>query len=211
MLEQEFWRIVKRAGREKPDKGFRRRYGLTESQATTLRLETLLGELPSCEVLRFHHLMRKVYERAYRWELWAAFGVALSGVDEELFRDCVSWLILRGRRRFTRTLANPDTLSSEVIDADEVVGAGGVPDVAFVALEGTGALDDFFDLIVYEDPPDGQRVPEDLPSLRRRFPKLTAKHVPAELTVSNQPVTVVPSRWHADEWRPGSEQAGAPR
>jgi hypothetical protein len=169
MLEQEFWRIVKRAAREKPEKEFQTEYGLTKSQATTLRLESLLVELPPDDVLRFHKLMRQVYERAYRRDLWSAFGLALSGMDEELFRDCVSWLILRGRRQFEKALANPATLSSEVIDADEVVGAGGLADAAFAVLDGTGTLDDFFDLIVYDSPP------------------------------------------RTDEWRPGSEQAGAPR
>jgi hypothetical protein len=216
MREQEFWRIVKRAGQENHGDGFRRRFRLTESQVTALRLERLLEELPLCEVLRFHHLMRKVYERAYRWELWAAFGIALSGVDEELFRDCVSWLILRGRRRFAKALVNPDALGSAVIDIDEVVGAGAIADVAFSVLEDTDALDDFFDLIVYSEPPAGQRVPEDLPTLRRRYPKLAAKHIPAELAVSSRLVTVVPAQWNvnernSNERRPGSKQAGAPR
>jgi uncharacterized protein DUF4240 len=169
MLEPEFWRIVNRAVQEKLEQEFRTEFGLTESQATTWRLESLLFELPPDDVLRFHKLMRQVYERAYRRDLWSAFGLALSGMDADLFRDCVSWLILRGRRRFEKTLANPGTLSSEVLDADEVVGAGGLADAAHAVLEGNYELEDFVDLIVYDGPP------------------------------------------HADEWRPGSEQAGAPR
>ncbi|WP_158893282.1 DUF4240 domain-containing protein [Amycolatopsis anabasis] len=65
-----------------------------------------------------------MHRRAYRWDLWTAFGIAIGGADGGEFRDAICWLILRGRRAFTRTLVNPDALSGMDLVPREIEKAG---------------------------------------------------------------------------------------
>lgn len=184
MTERDFWRAIGTARRESARCGsvadLNRQLGTPESALRTRRLERLLEDREVREVLGFHRTLAAVHRRAHRWDLWTAFGIALGGVDRWQFRDAVSWLLLRGGRQFRRALTEPDVLARWDVDEADVASAGAVTTVAHRVLDpaDTRTLAATIGGIDPPDRPWGYLTEADLPLLRRRFPRLTARHLP---------------------------------
>ncbi|GAA1951912.1 DUF4240 domain-containing protein [Amycolatopsis minnesotensis] len=184
MAERDFWRAIGIARRGSARRGsvadLNRQLGTPESALRVRRLERLLEDREVREVLAFHRALAAVHRRAYRWDLWTAFGIALGGIDRWQFRDAVSWLLLRGGRQYRRALAAPDVLARWDVDDAEIAGAGAVTTVVHRVLDPADTRN-LAAAIGGIDPPDrpwGHLTEADFPLLRRRFPRLTARHLP---------------------------------
>jgi hypothetical protein len=215
MTEREFWRLVRRADRARRRHAaardeLRRRCRLSDSRETLIQLGRQLEELPLTEIVRFHQHLVRLHRLAYGWPLWTAFGIALAGADRKDLRDGVCWLILSGRRTFRRALADPDLLGALAVDPGDIADAGALTTLAAGILlpeeeHEPDWSESLFELTCYVDPPGGEPVHDDLAELRRRFPKLTSRHLP-ESPGTNGPFVLPPA-----QWCPGLDQTGAPR
>ncbi|MFD8500580.1 DUF4240 domain-containing protein [Amycolatopsis sp. NPDC059657] len=216
MREHQFWRLIRQSQRgTNPGPGFLTT--MTKSRQQVIRLRHSVEALPFFEIVQFHHMLQRIHQRANSWEMWTAFGIALGSMSEENFREAVSWLILQGRRRFTRAVALPDLLAELEFDEDEVIDAeplGGIIYDIFVPLGNGDDVDDTIAAEAIYDAfgfvgsarPEGEKLSEDLPSLRARYPKLVAKHVAPGAESLPEPAVLVPKHWCPDL----ADQIGAP-
>lgn len=195
MRERDFWRLIARARRAtrrhaRARDELRRRLRHTDSEEVLVQLGRLLEEEPLTRVVGFHRQLARVHRRAHRWDLWAAFGLALDGADPDDLRAALCWLILFGRREYTRVLRRPDRLERVRPTRPEVTGAGGLAELASTVLtpvlsEEDGAaraaleraLGDLL-LPIGDGAPHGTPVPSD--ALATLFPRLSARHLAAE-------------------------------
>ncbi|MEC3974050.1 DUF4240 domain-containing protein [Amycolatopsis sp. H20-H5] len=220
MREQDFWQLIRRARRMARRHAvardeLRRRWRLTDSRETVIQLGRLLEELPLSRVVNFHRQLDRVHRRAHRWQLWTAIGLTRGGADNAEFHHATCWLILRGRRAFARTLRRPDSLAGLTLDEDDILDAGGISLLAREILEPVIAeeddqirrvleqtLTDLLPPIGDPGPPTGDRIPEDLATLRARYPRLCARHL------GNGPVptlVITPRAWQRGD-PPGAGQ-----
>ncbi|MCU1686294.1 MAG: hypothetical protein JWQ81_7033 [Amycolatopsis sp.] len=216
MNEREFWRLIGRAHRDRRRHAtardeLRRRCRLSDSRETLTHLGRLLEELPMTELIRFHQHIERLHRQAYRWPMWTAFGLALAGADRAAVRDGICWLILSGRRRFRQVLAEPDALGSHQVEAAEVADAAELATIAARILmpdsgPGTGGPAGLFELDCYEEPPPDDGLPENFEALRRRFPRLAARHLPSGADAPDGPLVILPA-----QWCPDLDQTGVPR
>ena len=77
MTEEQFWKLIEQS---RHDFDPERRDGKMERQKTILR--DLLSGLSTEDVRQFQQLLATVFDRAYRWELWAAADVIASGCSD---------------------------------------------------------------------------------------------------------------------------------
>ncbi|GAB3475039.1 DUF4240 domain-containing protein [Amycolatopsis cihanbeyliensis] len=195
MREHHVWRLIRQARRDTRDHlaGTRDRHSCLPTVSGWTALSFLgksLQDRPLADVVAFQHLLIRIHRRAYRWDLWLAFGIALGGADEDRFDDCICWLVLRGRRAFARVLIDPDTLAGMDLGPMEVSGSGGLATLTHEVLVPGGGealsrwqdewLHDVVGSIPPAGPPLGDPPPQDLAAARRRFPKLAARHLPPE-------------------------------
>jgi hypothetical protein len=212
MNEREFWRLIGRAHRDRRRHAtardeLRRRCRLSDSRETLTHLGRLLEELPMTELIRFHQHLERLHRQAYRWPVWTAFGLALAGADRATVKDGVCWLILNGRKTFRQVLAEPDTLGSRPVEAAEIADAGELAAItARILMPDFAGPTGLFELDCYEKPPSDDGLPEDFETLRRRFPRLAARHLPGDADAAEGPLVILPA-----QWCPGLDQTGAPR
>ncbi|WP_216206695.1 DUF4240 domain-containing protein [Amycolatopsis aidingensis] len=195
MKEHHVWRLIRHARQDARDHlaaaGDRHSCLPTVFTWTVLSfLDRSLQDRPLADVIAFQQLLIRIHRRAYRWDLWLAFGIALGGADEDRFDDCICWLILQGRRTFARVLVDPDVLAGMEVDPAEVAGSSRLDTLTHeVLIPGMGEslswwqekwLDDVVGSILPIGPPPGAPPGQDLAAARRRFPKLVARHLPAE-------------------------------
>ncbi|MEU3225735.1 DUF4240 domain-containing protein [Streptomyces sp. NPDC006976] len=109
MDETEFWELID-STREAAD-------GDPEDHADLL-VERLVRLDPD-SVLDFARHFEARFNRAYRWDLWAAAAVLLGGADEDAFDSFRCWLIGRGREVFEGAVHDPDSLAELLDDFDE--------------------------------------------------------------------------------------------
>ncbi len=88
-------------------------------------LQNELVKLPSEEILSFYEIFREYFDRAYRWDLWAAAYIIGGGCSDDSFMDFRSWLISMGKDVYEQTLMDVDTL------AQIKFGSGGEEDAFF--------------------------------------------------------------------------------
>jgi hypothetical protein len=106
--EPEFWRVVESARREAG--------GDTGRQSELLA--TRLGRLPAQQIADFGAIRRRLDERAYTWDLWAAAYVIEDGCSDDCFRDFRAYLISLGAGPYEAALQDPDSLAPVVEDAE---------------------------------------------------------------------------------------------
>ncbi|NKQ58778.1 DUF4240 domain-containing protein [Amycolatopsis sp. K13G38] len=192
MNERRFWRLVRRAHTAERD----------ETAPIIALLLGLLHQEAAPDVIRFHRRLAEVHRRAYRWDLWTAFRIVLGEVDAALFSDAVSWLILRGKRTFRRTLVDPDFLASLPVERVDLAAAGRLLGLAHERL--TPSHDPDADLLLIQQAiSEALRVPRSSPvppgelpsmdgeSLRARYPRLCGRY---PLDGIAAPVQVAPGR-----------------
>jgi hypothetical protein len=106
--EAGFWRLVEDARRDAGND--------TERQSELLAER--LGELPAQQIADFGAIRRRLDERAYTWDLWAAAYVIEDGCSDDCFRDFRAYLISLGRAPYEAALDDPDSLAPVVQDAE---------------------------------------------------------------------------------------------
>lgn len=109
MDETEFWELID-GSREAAE-------GDPEEQADLL-VERLMGLDPDAVVDFARHFEAR-YNRAYRWDLWAAAVILLDGASDDAFDYFRCWLIGQGREVFEGALHDPDRLADLLPDFDE--------------------------------------------------------------------------------------------
>jgi hypothetical protein len=131
MTEKDFWRLIRRARRVERRHAMardelRRRRRLTDSREILIQLGRLLEELPVSRIVGFHRRLAQVHRRACRRDLWAAAELALGSASRDDLDSLICWLILRGRRTFTRVVRGPDSLGQVSLWPDDVADAYGI-------------------------------------------------------------------------------------
>ena len=119
MTEDRFWELIHESRR---DFDPRLRDGNMDRQRA--RLERLLAELPTEDVLKFNARMAAVFDLADRRDLWAAADQIASGCSDDGFDYFRYWLISMGRRVYEDALADPNGLAA-------VARAPGIEDIFF--------------------------------------------------------------------------------
>ena len=100
MHEDGFWSIIEAAGA--PD------VCPVEQQCDAI--VAALSELSKEELVAFENTRQQLLARAYTWRMLKACFLVLSYVSDDVFEDFRHWVILNGKDRFHRTLANPNCM-----------------------------------------------------------------------------------------------------
>jgi hypothetical protein len=79
-------------------------------------LKAEIGRLSTNDANDFAILFDTMMDRAYSHKLWGAAYVIHGGCSDDTFNDFRSSLISRGRSRFERAIADPDSLADERFD-----------------------------------------------------------------------------------------------
>jgi len=163
--ETRFWSLIDRT--VDTDKG--RQFTL---------LQDALAELSPKQIEEFQAVLDTQMKRSYRWDLWGAAYVAMSGASNDGFEYFRLWLISRGHTAFTRALAHPDDLAGFAPDnPDEMEweDLGRIASDTWSAKTGKAA-DEMpgIDANVYGEPA-GEPWPEDGRELAARYPKLARR------------------------------------
>ncbi|KQV16795.1 MULTISPECIES: DUF4240 domain-containing protein [unclassified Kitasatospora] len=109
MYETDFWQLIdetRDAAEGDPD---------DQAEALVERLAQLTPD----DVVDFARLFEARFQRAYRYDLWAAAYLMLDGASEDTFDFFRCWLIGQGREVFEGALHQPDDLAELVPDFDE--------------------------------------------------------------------------------------------
>ncbi|THA22645.1 DUF4240 domain-containing protein [Streptomyces sp. A1277] len=172
MDETEFWELID-STREAAD-------GDPEDHADLL-VERLVRLDPE-SVLDFARHFEARYNRAYRWDLWAAAAVLLGGADDDAFDYFRCWLIGRGREVFEGAVHDPDALAELLEDFDEELD-GDAEELGYAADEAyeqlTGAVAPDLGLPPQADEPEGTPLdPDDDAALAARLPTLWERFGP---------------------------------
>ncbi|MGK5533079.1 DUF4240 domain-containing protein [Streptomyces sp. URMC 129] len=101
MDETEFWEIVD---------GTREAAGGDPDAHADLMVERLTA-LDPVAVTDFARHFEARFNRAYRWDVWAAARVLLDSAGEDVFENFRCWLISQGRPVLEGTLHEPDALA----------------------------------------------------------------------------------------------------
>ncbi|GAA4922620.1 DUF4240 domain-containing protein [Streptomyces coeruleoprunus] len=166
MDETEFWEIIDTT-REAAE-------GDPEDHAELL-VERLL-QLDPDSVLDFARHFEARYNRAYRWDLWAAAAVLLGGAGDDAFDYFRCWLIGQGRELYEGAVHDAESLAEHLDDFDPEIDGDGeelgyAADEAYEQLTGTVAPD----LGIAAPPPEPEGTPLDVDddaALTERLPRL---------------------------------------
>ncbi|WP_088282100.1 DUF4240 domain-containing protein [Kineosporia sp. A_224] len=171
-----FWDLVD-ASREGTD-------GDLEAQGANL--VALLDALPLADVAAFDARLGEANLALHTWGVVGAGTVLLGRMSDDVFTDLRTWVVAHGRAVHERVLADPDSLAD--VDADDVESVGLAEEVAYAAHRayesrtGRDLLDDHPGQEAAEPagPPAGESFdPGDDAELRRRYPRLAARWLPA--------------------------------
>lgn len=165
MYETDFWQLIDET-RDAAD-------GDPDEQADLL-IERLVQLTPD-DVIDFARLFEARFQRAYRWELWAAARLMLGEASEEDFDYFRCWLIGQGREVYEGAVHQPDELVELVPDFDEeedgeAEDLGYAADEAYERLTGLPLPD-----LGMEQPrrPEGEPLDlDDTEALAKRLPRL---------------------------------------
>ena len=164
MTLDEFWTLIDRTNRSAAD---------IDDRIEDLR--EILSRRSTEDVVAFDRRFTETLDRAYSYDLWGAAYVIQGGCSDDGFWDFRSALISMGKDVFERALADPDSLESLSEEAIDELYAEGFQYVAGGIYEDrTGSL------LERAQPhplkPTGKKHEDDSGELRRRWPKLFAKH-----------------------------------
>lgn len=152
----------------------------------------LLARREPEEIVAFDRTLGEVTATAYRYPLWNAAYLIEGGCGDDGFMDFRAGLVLQGRERFTRAVADPDSLADVPIvvrmarDDDGWIGCEPFNYAAGEAYERRTGRSDAFQAAMEaalgeRDIPDGPLRaagdnwdPEDEAETRRRLPRLSA-------------------------------------
>lgn len=101
------------------------------------RLDTLperLAAFKPAAIRDFDKILRSLYARAYRWDVWALAYLLQGGCSDDAFEEFRGWLILQGRKVFEGALANPDGFDVTLHNG-MAGGMNGLRDAAPIAYE----------------------------------------------------------------------------
>jgi hypothetical protein len=169
MDETEFWEIID-ATREAAD-------GDPEEHADLL--VERLTRLDPDSVVDFARHFETRFNRAYRWDVWAAADIMLGGASDDAFDYFRCWLIGEGRHVFEGALHEPDSLAG-LVDRFDPESDGDAEDLGYAADEAYEALTGIRlpDLALPDPPaePEGSYVDfEDATAMGEHFPELWAR------------------------------------
>ena len=172
MTEERFWQLIEASKR-----------GVVagdddEWEQREENLKQLLLDLPPEEIVGFEFYMRRMLNRAFRWDLWGAGYIVNGGCSDDGFLYFRIWLVAQGSEVYNEVLENPSALAKYIepdTDADWET-FGYVAHAAFQQATGKGGWDEFDEFIPDDEaepmrfePAGEQWNEEDLPQL---FPEL---------------------------------------
>jgi hypothetical protein len=166
MDETEFWEIV--------DSTRETAAGDPEEHADLL--VDRLAQLDPDSVTDFARHFETRFNRAYRWDVWAAADIMLGGASDDAFDFFRCWLIGRGRHVFEGALHDPDELANLVPDFSPETD-GDAEDLGYAADEAYEQLTGIQlpDLGLPDSPPEPEGPFIDFENaeiVAERFPKL---------------------------------------
>jgi hypothetical protein len=169
MDETEFWEIIDTA---------RDASGGEPEEHADLLVERLT-QLDPDSVVDFARHFETRFNRAYRWDVWAAADIMLGGASDDAFDFFRCWLIGQGRHIFEGALHEPDTLA-ELLERFDPDSDGDAEDLGYAADEAYEALTGVRlpDLALAEPAaePDGAYLDfEDAAAMAQRFPRLWSR------------------------------------
>jgi hypothetical protein len=159
--ESQFWELVQRAHDAASND--------MDRKCEALKAE--VGKLSRNEACDFAVLFGTMMDRAYSHKLWGAAYVIHGGCGDDTFNDFRSSLISRGRSRFERAVADPDSLADEEFDETAWFYEG----YQYAVTAGVEAVAGLCPAHPQPDSPSGDGWDEDdLPEI---FPRLSAKFI----------------------------------
>ena len=97
MDRDDFWRHIEAARSRNPG-------------AYELGLRNQLEALSIADIVGFREHFDRLFDAAYRWDLWGAAYLIEGGCSDDGFTDFRYGLIALGQRTFEAALAKPDSL-----------------------------------------------------------------------------------------------------
>jgi hypothetical protein len=156
MNRDDFWRQIDLAGARDSD---------LESG-----LRAQLAKLPITELVSFQEHFDRVFDEAYRWDLWGAAYLIKGGCSDDGFTDFRYGLIAQGRRVFEAAIADPDS----IVGIEGPISNESFGYVAIELIEEKGG-----DRTRYDSGPNEPAGEEwdfdDSEEMKRRYPRLWAR------------------------------------
>jgi hypothetical protein len=167
MSDERFWAIVEASTKFESD-----------PKRQLLSLHSELAKLSVDDLLAYEAAFDGLMRRSYTWDLWGAAYVIHGGASDDGFEYFRCWLISKGRTRFEKALADPDSLADML--APDVEEALDFESFAYVArkvwAEKTGRkgseMPNAAQMIYAGHAPSGVAFTEDPAALDKRYPKL---------------------------------------
>jgi hypothetical protein len=149
----------------------------------------ILATMAADDVIGFAVFFEGLNDASYRWDLWAAAYLINGGCSDDGFDYFRGWLVAQGQKVWEAALADPDSLADLPIDPDGETEVE-AEDMLRVALTAygliTGDEDAYWEAL--PERADGGNIGgpagedfdfDDDAEMRRRFPRLSAIHLPA--------------------------------
>lgn len=166
LSQDQFWALIDQSASSGRDQ---------DAQLKALRAS--LDRLSADQIADFERWFDQRMRASYSWDLWGAAYVASGGRSDDGFEYFRCWLIAKGRRAFTKVLADPDSLADLVTDADR--DNLDFESFAYVARDAwaakTGRDWNTMPVIAnmaYDTKPSGVPFSEQPADLAKRYPKL---------------------------------------
>jgi hypothetical protein len=160
----QFWNVIDRAHSQGGgDEG--RESGLIKDQLTKLSPQAIIA---------FDQERRRLDRQLYTWKIWGAATAVEDGCSDDCFRDFRGYLISLGPAAVEQALRDPDGLAPMVQDAEngDWENADDVAPDAYSSVTGNDYPLDDSDL---SGPPAGARINLQEATLRKLYPRLTAR------------------------------------
>ncbi|MFO0660425.1 MAG: DUF4240 domain-containing protein [Polyangiaceae bacterium] len=165
MTEDEFWGLI---AKHITDDG---------GEICVDELVEVLSKKSVEEVIDFDKWLTHCRANAYSWRLWGAAYTINGGCSDDGFDYFRGWLIAKGRKVYESALQDPDSLVSHTVEGGihECEDLLYVPQSVYEMLMGDNAQLPYPGVVV---PELGEKWDfDDDDEMRRRYPKLFAKHV----------------------------------
>ncbi|WP_138223091.1 DUF4240 domain-containing protein [Nibricoccus aquaticus] len=164
MTLDEFWTLIEQTKDASAD---------IDERTEVLRAK--LSRLSTEDVAAFDRRFTETLDRAYSHDLWGAAYIIQGGCSDDAFWDFRSVLISMGKDAFERAIRDPDSLASlSAEDLDELYAEGFQYVAGSIYEERTGVLLERSH--PHPPKPVGEKRSDDPDELRKRWPKLFAKH-----------------------------------
>ncbi len=165
MDEINFWSIIESSGA--PDKC------TPDEQCESIVADLAL--LPKEDLIEFENIRHRLLNQAYSWPMLKACFIVVSYVSDDVFEDFRHWVILNGKERFFKTLANPNCMVDYIQVEDPIEEITGEPLMMVYEEAWDGDIEEIEEKVTIPAPP---QISNDWPSkeeLRQEFPELFDK------------------------------------